>query len=131
MADFFGDMFGMNDGDMDNLLERHPLTVFSRLAYDEPDNKVYRQCLENEIQNAAESLSDSIGDAQIVFIEHMLDALPAMRERKPPSDDEEREMLKDIEMKVDVIRRIMNAIRKIHENGRGNDISNSRPLSEN
>ena len=49
-------MFGMDDNEMKRLIETHPLTVFSKLVADNPDSKVYRQCLDNEIRNVAESL---------------------------------------------------------------------------
>lgn len=103
-----GGMFGMGDEEMNRMLETHPLTVFSKLAYGDPGNKVYQKCLENEILEAARSLSENLSDDRIRFVERIIGMFPEKIERDP--DDPET---RDIAMRMEVIRRIFAEIRRI------------------
>ena len=101
------EMFGMDDNEMKRLIETHPLTVFSKLVADNPDSKVYRQCLDNEIRNVAESLSECVAVEHLEMIEHILSCIP---NGVFHTDDDE---LNDMLVNADAIRRIIAEVRHI------------------
>ena len=100
-------MFGMDDNEIEKMIATHPLTVFSKLVADNPDNKVYQKCLDNEVHNAAESLSERVAVEQLEMIESILSYLPNGVFK---TDDEE---LNDMLMNADIIRRIIAEVRRI------------------
>ena len=99
----------MDNDDIERMLNLHPLTVFSKLASENPTSKLYQKCLQNEIDTAAETLGDNLRDEQLMFLEHLIDNLPEHRIR---SDTKEG---RDIAIKVNVIKRIFAAVRKLRE----------------
>ncbi len=100
-------MFGMDDNEMEKMLATHPLTIFSKLVAEEPNNKVYQQCLEGEIHNAAESLAEHVGIEQLEFIEHVLSAIPDCDIRT------ENEELNEVFMNASIIKRIIAEVKRI------------------
>lgn len=54
-------------------IENHPLNIFTRLYAEDKKNKVYKDCLENEINEAIVNLSENIDDDTIKFLKTVLD----------------------------------------------------------
>ena len=100
-------MFGMDDDEMEKMIATHPLTVFAKLVADNPENKVYQQCLDNEIRTAAESLSEHVPVEQLEIIEHILSVLPDGMLRT--ENNELNEML----MNAGIIKRIIAEVKRI------------------
>lgn len=71
MTPFDGDMFGMEmDGEeIDKYVESLPISIFMRLHHENPQNKVYQKCLEQEIDNTSNEFIASLGLEQIVGLE--------------------------------------------------------------
>ena len=63
--------FGI-DGD---LIANHPLNVFTKLYSEDTNNKVYKECLENEIQTAIDELTKHIDNDTLMFLKKMLDEI--------------------------------------------------------
>ena len=97
----------MDDSELEKMVATHPLTVFSRLVADNPENKVYQKCLDNEVHNAAESLSECVAVEQLEMIECILSNIPNGVVKT--DDDEFSEML----MNADIIRRIIAEVKRI------------------
>ena len=100
-------IFGMDDNEIEKMVATHPLTVFSKLVADNPDSKVYRQCLDNEIRNVAESLSECVAVEHLEMIERILSCIP---NGVFHTDDDE---LNDMLVNADAIRRIIAEVRRI------------------
>lgn len=100
-------MFGMDDNEIEKMVATHPLTVFSKLVADNPDNKVYQKCLDNEVHNAAESLAEYVAVEQLEMIECIMSNLP---DGVVKTDDEK---LNDMLINVNAIRRIIAEVRRI------------------
>lgn len=60
----------MGDGEKEN----HPFSVFLRLYSENPNNKVYKNCLENEIDNVVQTLNDKIDNSILFFLKEMIDS---------------------------------------------------------
>ena len=79
--------FGI-DGD---LIANHPLNVFTKLYSEDTNNKVYKECLENEIQTAIDELTKHIDDDTLMFLKTILDGMDLTeQELKYISDDDLR-----------------------------------------
>lgn len=100
-------MFGMDDNELEKMVATHPLTVFSKLVADNPGNKVYQQCLDNEVHNAAESLAEYVAVEQLEMLEYILSCIP---DGVVKTDNKE---FNDMLMNADIIRRIITEIRRI------------------
>ena len=69
-----GDILSGNFGDIkQGDIENHPLNVFTRLHAESPSNKVYKECLENEIDNAVKVLTEEIDDSILVFLKSIVE----------------------------------------------------------
>ena len=100
-------MFGMDDNELEKMVATHPLTVFSKLVADNPDNKVYQQCLDSEVHNVAELLSECVNVEQLEMLEYILSCIP---DGVVKTDNKE---FNDMLMNADIIRRIITEIRRI------------------
>ena len=99
-------MFGMDD-DLNRMIDTHPLTVFSKLLAENPENKVYRQCLDSEVKTAAESLSEHLSAEQIEVFDRIVGILPD--ELLVNADGEIGELF----INVSVMRKILAEVRRI------------------
>ena len=93
-----------------DLIENHPLNVFAKLYSEDKKNKVYKECLENEIQNAVDSLTASVDDDTIFFLKTMLD-LYSMEDEELNNISEEIAN-DEIKMKMYVTKKIINEVYK-------------------
>ena len=100
-------MFGMDDNELEKMVATHPLTVFSKLVADSPDNKVYQQCLDSEVHNAAESLAEYVAVEQLEMLEYILRCIP---DGVVKTDDKE---FSDMLMNAAIIRRVIAEVRRI------------------
>lgn len=103
MSEFEGMFEGMDREEVEKMLQTHPLTVFSRLAHDDPSNKVYQQCLAAEIDEAATTLMENLNDLQFSLLEHVLKILP----ERNGGDDEA--------IRINVIRKVIAEVRRRKE----------------
>lgn len=101
------EIFGMDDNELEKMIATHPLTVFSKLVADSPDNKVYQQCLDSEVHNVAESLSECVVAEQLEMIEYILRCIP---DGVVKTDDKE---FSDMLMNAAIIRRVIAEVRRI------------------
>lgn len=114
MDDFFGINFGMNgmnDDDISRMVDTHPLSVFAKLADEDPKNKHYQQCLDYEIELAAQNMLDNMEIEQIEFIEHIVNMIPENLEisgHRIASESEIKSVLK----RLHIIKRVF---AKVHE----------------
>lgn len=93
---------GLDGEEIEKMLSLHPLTVFSKLVDENPESKLYQQCLENEISKAADSIIENMGEEQIAFFEGIISLVPDNF-----GDDD-----KEIAMKLRVIKRIFEAVHR-------------------
>ena len=100
-------IFGMDDNELEKMVATHPLTVFSKLVADNPGNKVYQTCLDNEVHNAAESLAEYVAVEQLEMIECIMSNLP---DGVVKTDNKE---FNDMLMNADIIRRVIAEVRRI------------------
>lgn len=101
------EIFGMDDNELEKMIATHPLTVFSKLVAESPGNKVYQQCLDSEVHNVAESLSECVVAEQLEMIERILGCIP---DGVAKTDDKE---FSDMLMNAAIIRRVIAEVRRI------------------
>ena len=65
--------FNLNFGGLNEEMENHPLNVFTKLYAEDKRNKVYKDCLENEIENAIDQLAKSVDSEMICFFKQIMD----------------------------------------------------------
>ena len=63
----------LNGSELDKQIENHPLSVFTKLYADDKNNKVYKECLENEIETAINQLSKETNIEMIEFFKNILE----------------------------------------------------------
>jgi hypothetical protein len=103
--------FEINDG----LIENHPLNVFAKLYSEDKKNKVYKECLENEIKNAIESLVDTLDNETIIFLKSMFDLYSIENEELNNInglDDEFNHTMDEIKIRIYVSKKIINEVYK-------------------
>ena len=94
-----------DDGDMERMVDLHPLNVFAKLSQENPESKLYRQCLQNEIDMAAEALDEKMDERQFLVLEHIVNHVPEERLRNSDGGEE-------LTMRLDVLKRIFSEVRK-------------------
>ena len=112
-------MFGMDDNEIEKMLESHPLTVFSKLVSDDPNNKVFKKCLDNEIESAAKQLAENVGEDQLVVIEHIINLVPD--DASMVAGIAGNKEMREVALKVSIIKRILAAVKKVKGIEEGDD----------
>lgn len=67
------DFINLNSDEILEMVKNHPLNIFIKLHAENKENKVYKNCLENEINNAIKCLSKEADDETIIFLKNMYD----------------------------------------------------------
>lgn len=105
----------LNGSELDKQIENHPLSVFTKLYADDKNNRVYKECLENEIETAINQLSKETNIEMIMFFKNILDKCD-MDEKElnqmleSYTSHYSNEGIEEFKMKIYVTRKIINGV---------------------
>ena len=60
------------DDELKRIVRLNPLAMFAKLKSENPGNKVYEQCYDNELKEAVDSVCEKMGLGQIVLLRGLL-----------------------------------------------------------
>ena len=99
------DFFNFNE-DMFNTIENHPLCIFTKLYAEDKSNKVYKECLENEIKLAIQTMVDNVDKETILTLKMFYD----MCHINENNLDECCELDEETKVQITVTNRIVNEV---------------------